>query len=179
MNNIFKKIEAIILISLWVLSITTYSLALFNNYNLFSSDYFGLLGLVICSIIAFKKPQILFNSILLLLFFGLFNLVSFAYFFNVVFSFGISSFISPGIQIISLIFLSILIFIKREKFISSVRFIFQKNEEEKSRSADSLKIQFKKKFELLTNEEIEIKLKQNLTKEATKALQEIKEERKK
>ena len=172
-----KKTEIIILAILWAMSLTTYSIALLNNYNIFPSDYLGLAGLTIVTLIAYFRPEKSLRSVLILLLLGLFNLLSFAYFFNIVMSFGISVFVTPGIQLISLIMLSILVIKKRQKVIDFYLEIFGETEEEKQQSRLRFQKQFKIKFEQLSDKEIENKLQQGLVPEAIAALNEIKEER--
>ncbi|MDR6300934.1 hypothetical protein [Mesonia maritima] len=174
-----KKIEIIILGILWTISITTYSIALLNNYALFNSDYLGLVGLIIVTVIAFIRPQKLFISIFILLIFGLFNLLSFAYFFNIVLVFGFSVLITPGIQFNSLILLTILVIKKRNKLEQLYQDTFRETMEEKEETKLKTKNKFKMKFNELNDKEIENKLQQDLVPEAISALNEIKENRKK
>jgi hypothetical protein len=72
MNKI--KTEILILVILWIVSLTTYSFALMNNYVLHTSDYLGLFGLIVVSTISYFRPEKLFGSILILLIFGLLNI---------------------------------------------------------------------------------------------------------
>ena len=125
-----KRTEFIILIILWVGSITTYSIALLNNYSLYTSDYLGLIGLAITSVISFKKPDKAVGSVLILLLLGLFNLFSFVYFFNIVITFGFSILVTPGIQLISLVLLGILIYKKRIKLVEIYRYTFGQTKDE-------------------------------------------------
>ncbi len=173
-----KKTEIAILAILWTLSLTTYSIAILNNYDLFTSDYLGLTGLTIVTSIAYFKPEKLFSSVLILLLLGLFNLISFAYFFNVVMSFGFSESFTPGIQLISLILICILVTVKSENVGEFYQATFGKSESEKEQSSKIAQVRFKKKFMGLTDSEIENKLKQDLVPEAISALEELKEERK-
>jgi hypothetical protein len=172
-----KKTEFIILIILWIGSLTTYSVALLNNYNLFTSDYFGLVGLTIVTAISIYKPEKAISSVLTLLLLGLFNLLSFVYFFNIVLTFGFSIIVTPGIQLISLALLSALVIIKREKVSEIYRTTFGQTEEEKEQAKRGAQNRFKMKFDKLTDKEIDSKLEQGLVPEAMEALKEIKEER--
>lgn len=104
-----KKTENLTLLLLWVLSASTFTTALLNNYSLFTSNYVGILGLLIVTSIFFLRPDKKTESLLFLLAIGTLNLASFVYFFNYVFSFGIGALVSPGIQLLSLIFLTILV----------------------------------------------------------------------
>ena len=173
-----KKTEIIILAILWTMSLSTYAIALLNNYNLFTSDYLGLVGLTVVTLVAYFKPEKSFQSVLILLSLGLFNLLSFAYFFNIVMTFGFSVLVTPGIQLISFVFLSILIVRKRDEVGELYRATFGQTEEEKEQTTQNSQNRFKRKFEQLSDKDIENKLQQDLVPEAISALNEIKEERK-
>jgi len=165
-----KKTEIIILVILWTMSLTTYSIALLDNYVLFPSNYLGLVGLTLVSLVAYFKPEKSFESVVLLLILGLFNLFSFAYFLNFV--------VTPGIQLISLVFLGVLVVRKREEARELYKETFGRTKEEKVQSKQNSHDRFKRNFEQLSDEEIESKLQQDLVPEAISALTELKEERK-
>ncbi|MGQ1786775.1 hypothetical protein [Saccharicrinis sp. GN24d3] len=173
-----KNIENIILLILWTISLTTFPIALLNDYSLFPSDYFGFVGLVVVSTFSYLKPTKSFEALLVLLLLGLFNLLSFAYFINMVMTFGISIFVTPGIQLISLVFLIVLVAKRRNKTRLFYLKIFGLTEEDKEQSRKSSQNFFKRKFENLTDIEIENRLQEDLVPEAIEALVEIKEERK-
>lgn len=174
----FKKTEIIILAILWSMSLISYSIALLNNNVLFTSDYFGLAGLTLVTAIVCIKPEKAFQSVLMLLFSGLFNLLSFAYYFNVVITFGFSVLLTPGIQLISLVLLIVLIIKKRNKAGKFYRETFGLTEDKRENERKNAQNSFKIKFEQLSDMEIEIKLQQDLVPEAIAALNEIKAERK-
>lgn len=173
-----KKIEFLILIILWILSITTYSLAYINGYSLYNSDYLGIIGLLIVSVFLLIRPDKALETLMLLLFLGLLNLISFVYFFNIVLTFGISGFVTPGIQLLSLILLTILIVKRRKKVFEIYQSFFGITENEKEKNRYRIKESFKTNFENLTDEEIDMRLQENLVPEAKEALTEIKNERK-
>lgn len=160
------------------MSLTTYSIALRDNYILFPSNYLGLVGLTLVSLVAYFKPEKSFESVVLLLILGLFNLFSFAYFLNFVLTFGFSAFVTPGIQLISLVFLGVIVVRKREEARELYKETFGRTEEEKVQSKQNSHDRFKRNFEQLSDEEIESKLQQDLVPEAISALTELKEERK-
>lgn len=172
-----KQIEFIILITLWIGSLLTYSIALANNYILHMSDYFGLIGLTVVSIISFSKPEKAVCSVLTLLTLGLFNILSFVYFFNWVMTFGFSILVTPGIQLISLFLLVILIILKKKEVIEIYRNIFGQTEEDKKLNKLNIKIRFMNKFKLLSDHEIDILLQNDLVPEAKEVLNEIKKDR--
>ena len=174
----FKKTEFIILLILWFGSLTTYSVALLNGYNLFTSDFLGLAGLSIATAVSIFKPEKSLNSVLILLLFGLFNVLSFVYYFNIIFSFGFSILVTPGIQLISLLLLSVLVVKNKDKVATIYRSIFFRTAEEKEQAKQSAQNQFKRKFVNLTDKEIAFKIDQGLIPEATEALKEIQEDRK-
>jgi hypothetical protein len=174
----FKKTEIIILAMLWSMSLTSYSIALLNNNVLFTSDYLGLAGLTLVTMIALIKPERSFQSVLMLLFSGLFNLLSFAYYFNVVITFGFSVLVTPGIQLISLVLLIVLIINKKNEAGKFYRETFGLTEDKRENERKNAQNSFKTKFEQLSDIEIDIKLQQDLVPEAIAALNEIKAERK-
>jgi hypothetical protein len=171
------KTEILILVTLWIVSLTTYSIALMNDYVLYTSDYLGLIGLIVVSTISFFRPEKLLGSILILLILGLLNILSFAYFINLVMTFNITLFVTPGIQFISLGLLIILIIKKPQRFIEYYRETFGYSEQEREEIKQLAKERFKERFEKLSDEQIEINLKEKLVPEAIAALNEIKEER--
>lgn len=175
----FKKTEFIILATLWVCILATYPYALFSGYVLYTSDYLGFIGLSIATFYSFRNPAKSFEALLILLSLGLFNLLSFIYFFNVVFTFGFSIFVTPGIQILSLALLIIIISQKREKFSTVFHSSFGTTEEESEAKRSSLKNSFKNKLEKLTDAQIEARLQDDLVPEAKEALLEIISDRKK
>lgn len=174
----FKKIEILILSSLWVGALSTYSIALFNNYVLFNSDYLGLIGLTVATIFTIIKPNKSLPSVLIILILGLFNLLSFVYFFNVVLTFGFSGFVTPGIQLISLVLLVVLLITKKVEVFGFFQNIFEQTEEERKQTERNIQNSFIEKFEKLSDNEIDYKLGEGLVPEAIEALKKIKEERK-
>ena len=176
MKNL-KKTEFIILIILWTASISTYTIAVLNNYDLFTSDYLGLFGLTTCTILSLIKPEKSLVNVFILLLLGLFNILSFAYFINVVFTFGFSIFVTPGIQLISLILLGLLTINRRNELASIYQKVFGQTEEEIRQSNIDSKNRFKVNFTSLSDHEIESKLQEDLVPEAIVALNEIYKER--
>ena len=173
-----KKTEIIVLAILWAMSLTTYSIALFNNYNLYTSDYLGMTGLTIATFVAYFKPEKTFESVLVLLLLGLFNVLSFAYFINLVMTFGFSFIVTPGIQLISLVLLSVLVVKKPKNVGQFYRETFGQTEEKKEQSKQNTQKRFKRKFEQFSDKKIDNMLQEGLIPEAISALNEIKEERK-
>lgn len=173
----FKKTEIIILAILWAMSLSTYSIALLNDYDLFYSDFLGLVGLTTVTLITYFYSKISFQSVLILLLLGLFNLLSFAYFFNFVMTFNFSKSVTPEIQLISLVLLTFLVVKKRKEVSRLYRDTFLQTEEDKEKAKQRAQNRFKTKFEQLSDREIETKLKQDLVPEAISALNEIKKER--
>ncbi len=172
------NIEYLILGLLWTSSLLTFSYALLKHYSLFTSDYLGLFGLLIVSIYAIIKPDKIVEPLLILLSIGLFNLMSFIYFYNVVFTFGISGLVSPGIQIYSLILLTILVIKKPKTVYNLFQTLFGQTIAEKEESTRQIKEKFKISFKELTEKEIDLRLKENLVNEAIEVLLELKEEKK-
>lgn len=170
----FKNIENLILLLLWTLSASTFTTALLRHYTLYNSDDIGLVGLVMVTTIFILKLQKKTEALLLLLVFGALNLVTFVYFFNFVFKFGFSIFVSPGIQLLSWVCLLILIFRRKDKTIGIVRYLFGETDGEQHNMAERQKLNFKARFSSLSDQEIQ----DDLHSHAKQALEEIKKERK-
>jgi hypothetical protein len=176
MKNI-KQTENLIIIILWLCVLATFPYALLNNYVLLSSDILGLTGLTFLTTLSIYNPKLKFKGLMILLLLGLFNLVSFVYFFNIAFSFGISTFLTPHIQLLSLILIVILVIKRANKFGAVWIKLFGQTEKETEQRKESLKNGFKSRFNKLTDEEIEKKLQNKLVEEARQALIEIQNER--
>jgi hypothetical protein len=174
----FKKTEILILMFLWVGSLTTYPIALFNHYALYPSDYLGIVGLAIVTSIAFKMPGKSLGSVIVLLLLGLFNVLSFFYFINLVVTFGFSFFVTPGIQLISLALLLVLVARKKDKVGEEYRLAFGVTEEDRQQERLHSTGGFKDKFKHLSDRELEARLKGDLVPEAKDALRQLLEERK-
>ena len=173
-----KQIENRILVLLWSLSLCTYSIVLLGNYAFFPSNYIGLAGLVIVTIIFFIKPGKKTLALLVLLFFGTFNLASFVYFFDPVIIWGNVSFITPGIQILSLVCLGILTYTRRSQVIARLQGVSGTTNEDRQNAFERQKDRFKIKFENLDPSELELKLSNDLQPEAKQAVTELMEQRK-
>ena len=93
-------------------------------------------------------------------------------------SFGFSVLVTPGIQLISFLLLTVLLVKRRREVGQFYRETFGQTEEEKDNARQSAQNRFKMKFEKLSDKEIETKLQQDLVQEAIFALNEIKKERK-
>jgi hypothetical protein len=171
--NKLNQIEHLIIFTLWLTIFATYPYALLNNYNLFLSDYLGLAGLTILTAVSFYNPKWTFKGLLILLFLGMFNAVSFIYFVNVVLTFGFSTILTPGIQLLSFILLVILASKRIDKFSDFWKRKNGQTAQEITQLKQHSKQRFKLKFNRLTNEEIENKLKDSLVEEAKEALVEI------
>jgi len=100
---------------MWIGALISYPIALYQNYNLLVSDYFGIAALVVLAFVNFIKPSILLKALSIVLLIGSFNLISFVYFINLVMEFGIAGYVSPGIQLISSFLLVILHYRKEEE----------------------------------------------------------------
>ena len=113
----FKNTEFMILAVMWISQLSTFTISMINEYQLVISDYLGFIGLLIVTIISVIRTDKALSSLLLLLFLGVFNILSFLYFFNVVVKFDFSMMITPGIQLFSLLLLFILILRKKSKIL--------------------------------------------------------------
>jgi len=177
MPNIPKTRENVILFVMWFCSLSTYSIALLNNYKLFLSDYFGLTGLFAATLVSILRPKLLFICLILLLTFGLFDIVSFVYFLNFIIGFGQPSGEQLNIQLFSLLLLAPLILPALFKSNKLLKSWFGKSKEDKERAQEGMKEYFKDKFRKLTDKEIESRLANNLDNDARQALMELKTER--
>ena len=173
-----RKTENLIIFLLWIGSLSTYTVALLSNYVLYNSDYCGLIGLTVVTLISILKPELTLKSLLVLLLLGVFNLVSFVYFFNLVFTFGFHVWVTPGIQFISLLLLGVLFLKKGNKIGEIYRNFMGTSEQDLEQNKINEKNYFKTKFESLSDNEIDRQLENDLVLSALEALKEIKEERK-
>jgi hypothetical protein len=173
-----KKIEEIILLMMWIGALISYPIALYQNYNLLVSDYFGIAALVVLAFINFTKPSILLKALSIVLLIGSFNLISFVYFINIVVEFGVAAYVSPGIQLISSFLLVILLIVKRRKVVLSLHHLLGGTDGEREVSKENLVENFKQKFQSLSLQEIEERLKFDLQEEAKLALLAIQKEKK-
>lgn len=165
MKNYGKRVEDTLLMLLWALTLPTFSIALLNHYFLSTSDFIGILGLLIVSLIFWKLPSLKTHSLFIFLLLGTFNLATFVYFFNLT--------MAPGLQVLSLTCLAILILKRRSVFIHWYKKATGTTSIEKKESFEKLKKHFKEKFENLDLMELEIKLNQDLQPEARQAVIEI------
>ncbi|SDL08781.1 hypothetical protein SAMN05421823_104341 [Catalinimonas alkaloidigena] len=173
----FLTLEWRILAFLWGIALLTYTAALVLQYQLYLSDYLGLLGLIIVTLTAFLNPPKLLIALLLLLLPGLFNLVSFAYFINVVFQFGISGLVAPGIQVLSLGLLILLVSKRRHKMLRLYQSSLGRTPHEATQQKQYQTQVFKARFEHLSDQEIERRLATDLVPEARAALLALQQER--
>ena len=169
--------EIIILTVMWLSSLISYSIALAQGYNLFISDYVGLAGLTLVTVIGLLRPAKMLPGLFFLLILGTLNLASFIYFVNGVFSFGFMGAVTPGIQLYSLLLIITLIVIRKREIKAVYRKYLGTTEEDKESSKRAQVDAFKRRFQQLSDSEIESKLNQGLVPEAVEALTEIKDER--
>lgn len=168
-----KQIENIVLIILWLSSISSFSLALLANYNLMISDYCGLIGLSIVSIISIRTPEKTLMSLMILLVIGLFNLASFIYFINYVLSFGINDKFSISIQAYSLILLLLVLILEKKQIPQFINSLHKKKQNDEQELRSNKVNRFIVKFNKLSKSQLEFKLKEDIVPEAKEALLEI------
>ena len=181
MNKItFDKTEVRIIAFLWLLSLSTYPYALLNNYVLSISNYLGVIGLIITTVLISRNNHLIFKATYILLLLGLFNLLSFGYFINFSFSFWINinigneiSIPSPGIQLVSLVLITILSINRSDKLFKFYSKNVHKSSKDVERTKNGQVNHFKQKFSSLSEQEIKYKLELKLTPEAIQALNEI------
>lgn len=176
--NRLKQTENILLILLWALALSTFTVAVLNNYSLFISDYIGLAGLAIVTGVFIYSPDKKTKSLFFLLIPGVFNLASFIYFYNVVFTFGFGTFLSPGVQLLSLGCMAVLVLKRQRKVADMLNNMFGKTEEDIQSAIEQRKEYFRVKFSNLSDSEIDVRLQNDLQSEAKQVLLEIQKERK-
>ncbi|MEH0155543.1 hypothetical protein V6R21_15455 [Limibacter armeniacum] len=174
----YLKIEYLIIAFLWLCVLISYSIALLTDYVLYTSNYLGFIGLSITTLIVIKFPEKKTVSTLILLILGVFDLLSFIYFFNTIFSISIAKRVSIEFQELSFCLLLILLFSRKEKVILIVRSLLKTTPKDIAEQSNSMHNRFKTKFQMLTDKEIEDRLCNDLTFEAREALLEIQRERK-
>ena len=173
-------IEKALILVLWLGAFITYSIALANDYLLYLSDKIGLVGLVIVTIINWKRQKHGLLSLSILLFMGMLNVASFVYFINIIFAFGYFNYpISPGIQLYSFLIFFILILVRRPIFLGWFKKALGTSDEKSEDDFRASVERFKAKFKHLSDAEISLKLNQGLVEEARLALIEIRDERSK
>lgn len=168
-----KKLNLYILVFLWTVLLSTFCYALANNYLLFLSDKLGFLGLSLATLIIVRKPKISPEVLLCLLLPGVLNILSFIYFFNPIFSFGISILVTPGLQLLSIVLLVILLTGNRGLLSKSLQFILATSKEDLTSQSTATENIFLQKFEKFSNEELEKRLTDDLTPEAKSAIVQI------
>ncbi|MBR9859415.1 hypothetical protein GYB22_01420 [bacterium] len=172
-----KNLEKIILLILWVLCAISFTLTTFKGYSFELANWLGLAGLVLSLVLFYFFPQKKFEIMFGLLCIGSLNIFSFSNFFFGGFTFRIGKLMSPGIQFISFVLLLILILNRREDFRLMLSKIIGTSEDDQEFAFENEVRLFKKKFEGLSTEAIQIKMEQKLSPEAQKALELILKER--
>lgn len=165
--------NVILLSTMWLIMLSTYSYALLNNYVLFISDHLGFTGLCVATVIAFTKPSVFPKVMLFILALGSLNVLSFLYFYNIVFSFGFGILISPGIQAYSLLVLIILITINRGLLTASMQFMAATTDEDLKEKQIVSRSIFQTRFEKLESHDLKRKLEDDLAPEARAAIEAI------
>ena len=167
-KEIFQILPLVIVAGLSIFSLIE---VLTSNYRFMSQSYIGVSLVAISSFLYFtnrKLYKIIFGTTLLL---GLLGVVSFTT------SITKTRLIIISLQLIVLPSATIFAIIHKEEIIKTVRKIFGKDEVMVKAESNSQIHNFKRRFEKLSDIEIERKLNQNLTHEAIKALEKIKESR--
>lgn len=169
-----KKQDLIEFIPLGLLS----TFSIFSIIKVLTTDYIfnphqfvGLTLLGISFLLFFlhrRTYRYLFGITLLL---GTFNLIGFTAAITTI------KFLSIPIQILIVPILLIFTWINKEKIESKLKSLFGATEEDLKSEANSKVERFKKKFENLSDEEIERRLNQKLVPEATEALKQIHQQR--
>ena len=126
-----KRTEFIILYVIWISLLSTLIISLINDYQLLTSDYLGMIGLLIVTIISVVRPAKALTSLLILLFISVFNIFSFLFYFNVVIKFNLSMMMTPGIQLFSLILLITLALRKKNRILHMYNTSFGQTDEDK------------------------------------------------
>ncbi len=172
-----KKTEFIFIAFLWLTWLLSLSYDLLNNYEIYISDTLAGIGLVSVTLVFFLKPEKALGSLVVLLLLGVFNVLSFEYFVNILFTFRVGDFDLPKIQLFSLVALILLSVRKKVRIVALFHNTFSQSSTEKEEQIANAENHFKKKFENLSNEEIDLQLQKDLVPEAISALNKIKDTR--
>ena len=136
--------------------------------NIFTiKEYMGIFFLLVVTISFFIERKIYQKILLFVLLLGMFGLISFS---TYIITFG---FLFIHVYLIPFFILILYMYIYNK----DLKKYFTISENEKKESSLRLEKKFKRKFSKLSDEEIEIKLEENLIPEAIKALKNIKNAR--
>jgi len=136
--------------------------------NIFTiKEYMGIFFLLVVTISFFIERKIYQKILLFVLLLGMFGLISFS---TYIITFG---FLFIHVYLIPFFILILYMYIYNK----DLKKYFTISENEKKESSLRLEKKFKRKFSKLSDEEIEIKLEENLIPEAIKALKNIKNTR--
>ena len=175
------KIENFILWILISCAFFSFTIGLIMGYSLSYTQYAGILAILIATTIFFLKPAKALTTLFVILALGTLNLISFGFFIDIYFSFGVNlvgiDIASPGIQLFSLILLIVLMRKRKDKLKELYQRNFGQTNEEYQNSKESTKNRFITKFENLSDCEVVERLNHNLIPEAKEALIEIKKQR--
>ena len=175
-----KKNATIERVILWILilgAILSFGTSLLAGNSLLYTDYAGILAIFIAAVISFTKPEKSLGVLFIILVLGAFNLLGFVSFINLVFYIGKGGFVSPGIQMYSLLLLIFLVQNRKTELKELYHKNFSQSEEDYIKSRELAKNSFLKKFENLSDAEVVERLSHDLIPEAKEALNEIKEKR--
>ena len=164
-------IEFIPIGTLTIISLYSIFEVITTDYIFNGQQYIGLALLGVSLILFFtnrKTYKYIFGVTILL---GLFNLIGFTT------SFVTMNFLFIPIQLIVIPILLIFTWINQEQIKPKVQSILGTTEEQILSESNSKISSFRKRFEKLSNEEIEIRLNQKLMPEALEALKQIQQER--
>lgn len=181
MDNKKISIEKLII---WILNgcaAISFSVGLILGYSLSYTQYAGILSILVVTVMLLLKPKKILGALFIILALGSLNLISFGYFIDIYFSFGVNlagiDIASPGIQLYSIILLTILIRKRKDKLKELYQKNFGQTEEDYNKAKESAKNRFIDKFNGLSDNEILLRLKEDLVPEAIEALNQIKTKR--
>ena len=167
------SIEQVFLIILSTVLLCSCGAALLIGYSISWDFYLAGAGLVILTLISITSHKFLLPGLLILLILGSFHLVSFLYFFNIFFGISFGKVGTPKLQLFSLVLLIILVLLKKKSISSFLKSFSASSENKNEEDSKHLRNQYIKKFENLSDLEIEKRLSKKLIPEAREALVEI------
>lgn len=176
------KPEKYILTLLWVVFGINMLLKLVydHQFGLGQTEWTALAGLLISTLVFFFYKKGITIVLFVFLFIGMVNLAQFETRLGLVIQLNVRMPNSPGysdIQLLSLVLMSVLAAGRRKAIIHFFQSLFNNTEEDLKNEADARYSMFLKKFDMLTDIELERKLKEPLALEAEAALVEIKRKR--
>jgi signal transduction histidine kinase len=160
-----------LLVLLSTVSILSIIVGLLSKWVFSYPFWMGLSLLMVCFILYYQKRNKFKSFFGIILILSILRIIQFVPF-RLTVGLGVLPF-----EVIPTIFFLLFVFLNRSRVLDIIQDWFTTSDEEKEKNSISKQESFKKDFQILSDIEIEYRLKESLVPEARKALIEIKEER--